>query len=63
MHLLGERELGGVPVAHPVDGEAVLREAVADRLADHRVVFGEQQAHRAGDQSLGSNLSAAELMQ
>ena len=45
VHVLGERELGRAAVAHPVDGEAVLAQSAADRLADHRVVFGEEQAH------------------
>ena len=68
--VLGERHFGGAAVAHPVDREAVLPQTAADRLADHRVVFGEQQAHPAGTaapararQDFGSNLSAQEFMQ
>ena len=68
VHVLGERELGGVTVADPVDREAVLDQAASDGLADHRVVLGEQEPHRAGcrssrAQALGLNRSAAEFMQ
>ena len=64
MHVLGERAFRRGAVAHPVDREPVLREALADARADHRVVLGEQEAHaRRGPYAFGSNLSAAEFMQ
>jgi len=45
MNFLGERQLGGAPIRHPVDGETVLLQPALDAFADHSVVFGEQQAH------------------
>jgi hypothetical protein len=37
-----ERGFGRSAVAHPVDGEAVLPQAFADALTDHRIVFDQQ---------------------
>jgi O-antigen/teichoic acid export membrane protein len=42
----GERQFGGLAIAHPVDTVAVLSQALLDALADHQVVFYEQYTHR-----------------
>src|SRR5690606_6503909 len=43
--LARERRAGALPVADPVDGEAVLAQAEPDGLADHGVVLDQQQSH------------------
>jgi hypothetical protein len=40
-----QRAAGGAAVAHPVDGVAGLAQRAAQALADHPVVFDEQQSH------------------
>ena len=43
-------ELGLLAVADPVDRVALGLQAVGNALADHRVVFNEQDAHGVGSQ-------------
>ena len=39
----------GLAVVHPVHGEALAPQALADRLTDHGVVFYQQQSHGEGN--------------
>jgi hypothetical protein len=49
----GERRLGRVTVAHPVDGVPGVPQAGHDALADHRVVLDQQQAHSLSQKRSG----------
>jgi hypothetical protein len=41
----GHRGVGLTAVAHPIDGVALLAQALARGFADHRIVFYEEEAH------------------
>ena len=45
VHRMAERELGFGPIAHPIDGVALLMQPRHDGAADHRIVFNDQDAH------------------
>jgi D-alanyl-D-alanine carboxypeptidase/D-alanyl-D-alanine-endopeptidase (penicillin-binding protein 4) len=56
----GERRPPGLAVAHPVDRVAVLLQRLLQRLADHGVVFDEEDAHGSPSaDSSGGSLKAA----
>lgn len=46
IELLGAQHLlGGIALVHPIDREAIAPQTGTNRLADHRVIFNEQQSH------------------
>ena len=47
VHRVGQREFGRAAVLDPVDAVTLLAQPVVHGGADHRVIFNEQQAHRA----------------